>query len=70
MSNKTEPVDKPTKEISIMLREKRNELIWALAYQGYNGSQIGLIFNINRSTVLQALRKKPEDYKPKWIKAN
>lgn len=53
----------------IKLKEKRDELIWALDYQGYNGSEIGMIFNINRSTVFDAKKLKPKNYRPKWIKA-
>lgn len=59
---------RPIKE-KLHLIEKRNELIWALDYQGYSGEEIGVIFNINRSSVKRILDKKPSDYKPKWVKA-
>ena len=51
------------------LREKRNEIIWALLAQGYKYSEVGEIFNnLNRSTILRIDDKKPKNYKPKWIK--
>lgn len=54
------------------LREKRNELIWALSLpeQGYNHSEIGEIFNnMNRSTIKRIVDKRPKEYKAKWVKA-
>ncbi len=51
------------------LREKRNELMWALAFQDYQFVSIALIFNMNRSSVLRVIRKMPRDWKPKWVKA-
>jgi hypothetical protein len=50
------------------VREKRDELIWALSIQDYTHAQIGRIFNLNRSTILRILADKPKDWKPKWIK--
>lgn len=53
------------------LREKRNELIFALLEpnQGYSYAEIAAIFNnLNRSTVLRIAAKKPKNYKPKWAK--
>lgn len=49
--------------------EKRTELIFALDSQGYNGQEIGIIFNISRSVVNRILAQKPEGWTPKWIKA-
>jgi len=50
------------------LREKRNEIVWALLAQGYNYADIGAMFNINRSTVLRIDNQKPKNYQPKWVK--
>lgn len=52
------------------LQDKRNELIWALAdkSQGYNNTQIALIFNLNKSTIGDIIKKKPQDWSPKWVK--
>jgi len=50
------------------LREKRNELIWALSAQDYTDSQIGRIFGLNRSTVARIIEKKPSDWRVKWVK--
>lgn len=50
------------------IKEKRNELIWALSLQEYSQSEIGSIFNLNRSTILRIIEKKPKDWQPKWIK--
>lgn len=54
------------------LREKRNELIFALLEpsQGYTYADIAAIFNgLNRSTILRIAANKPKNYKPKWVKA-
>jgi hypothetical protein len=50
------------------LREKRNELIWALSLQDYSFADIGSIFGIDRSTVLRIIKTKPRDWKVKWVK--
>lgn len=53
------------------LREKRNEIIFALLEpnQGYSYSDIAAIFNgLNRSTILRVAAKKPKPYRPKWVK--
>jgi hypothetical protein len=52
------------------LKEKRNEIIWALLAQGYGYTDIVEMFrNLgHRSTVLRIDAKKPKNYKPKWIK--
>lgn len=52
------------------LRDKRRELIWALAApdQGYNYSEIATMFGLNRSSVMRIINNKPKEYKPKWVK--
>jgi hypothetical protein len=53
------------------LKEKRNELIFALLEpnQGYTYADIAYIFNnLNRSTILRIAQSKPKSYKVKWIK--
>lgn len=53
------------------LREKRNEIIFALLEpnQGYSYADIASIFNnLNRSTILRIAKTKPKNYKPKWAK--
>lgn len=53
------------------LRDKRNELIYALLEpnQGYTYADIAAIFNgLNRSTILRIAASKPKNYKPKWVK--
>lgn len=50
------------------IKEKRDELIWALSLQDYSHSEIGSIFGLNRSTVLRIIEAKPKDWTPKWIK--
>ncbi len=50
-------------------RDKRVELIWALALQDYSAASIARIFGIaHRSTVLRILQKKPRDWRPKWVR--
>ena len=53
------------------LRQKRNELIYAILEpeQGYSYSDIAFIFNdLNRSTILRIAKNKPKDYVAKWKK--
>lgn len=54
--------------MEIHIKDKRDEIIWALSLQDYTPAQIGRMFNINRSTVLRILDAKPKDWKPKWVK--
>jgi hypothetical protein len=64
-------MEKETKALKGHLREKRNELIFALLEpdQGYSYSDIGAIFNnLNRSTIMRIAAKKPKNYQPKWVK--
>lgn len=51
------------------LQEKRDELVWALSEQEYSGAQIARIFGTDRTTIKRIIDKKPENYKPKWVKA-
>ncbi len=52
-------------------KDKRAELIWALALQEYTAASIARIFGIaHRSTVLRIIQRKPRDWSPKWIKNN
>jgi len=48
--------------------DKRNELIWALRHQGYSFGDIGVMFNLDRSTIFEIVGKSPKDWQPKWIK--
>ena len=55
--------------LPIKLQEKRDELVFALSFQGWDNVEIAQMFNLNRSTVGSILRKMPEGYRPKWVKA-
>lgn len=53
------------------LREKRDELIWAMSdstTQGYSMGQISRVFNIPKPTVQVIIERKPDDWKVKWVK--
>ena len=50
------------------LREKRAELIWALAKQGYTGAQLSKLFGTTRSTIAFIIKQMPKDWQPKWRK--
>lgn len=51
------------------LFDKRDELCWALADQGYQPYQIAIIFNITHlSTVTRLLARKPDGWRTKWVK--
>jgi predicted DNA-binding protein YlxM (UPF0122 family) len=50
------------------IREKKVELIYALSLQDYTDTEIASIFNVNRSTILRIIKKRPSTWRPKWIK--
>lgn len=50
------------------LKDKRDELVWALLDQGYNGAQISRLFGTDRVTIKRIKDERPEDYKVKWVK--
>ena len=56
------------KSVEQHLMDKRNELIWALAGQDYTQAQIGRIFNLDRSTILRIIEKKPVRWVTSWQK--
>ena len=47
---------------------KREELIWALSLQEYTIAQIARIFRLHEANILRIIRKRPNDWKPKWKK--
>lgn len=52
------------------LIDKYHEIVWALSVQDdYSDSAIGKIMNRHRSVIGRVIKKRPKDYKPKWIKA-
>lgn len=62
-------VDNEPLRMEAHIREKRDEIVWALFIQGYTPSQIGRLFNIrHRSTVIRIIRRKPYRWIPKWVK--
>ena len=54
--------------MKIHLKDKRDELIWALSLQDYTFAQIAEIFNLNPSTILRIIKSMPKDWQPKWVK--
>ena len=50
------------------LKQKRDELIWALSLQDYTDAQVARLFGIGKVTVKRIMLKKPKDWKPKWVK--
>ena len=52
------------------LTNKRNELIWALSEQEYSYSQMGVIFNVNKTTIMRAIQQKPSWWITPWVKRN
>lgn len=58
------PKINPTK---LHLLEERNELMWFLDYRGFNGQEIGEIFNVDRSWVREILTRKPKKWLPKYV---
>lgn len=54
--------------MKVYIKDKRDEIIWALSRQGYTNSQVGEIFNVDRSTILRIVERCPKEWKTKWIK--
>lgn len=49
--------------------QKRHELIWALSLQEWTQEDIADIMRGgDRSTISRIISKRPDDWKPKWIK--
>lgn len=68
-----EPTNKVTSDLDdgkteIYLIEKRNEIIFSLASQGYTKAQIGRMFRLERATVGVILNKMPQGYVSPWKK--
>lgn len=42
--------------------------MWALAKQGYNGSQIAQIFGVARSTAHEIIKSMPKGWESPWTK--
>ena len=50
------------------LKDKRSELMWAIAKQGYTAAQVGRIFGLSRSTAADIINKCPEGWVSPWVK--
>lgn len=50
------------------LKEKRDEIIWALSEQDYRRVDIAEMFNVSKMKITRIIEKKPDDYKSKWVK--
>lgn len=55
-------------KLSLHLQEKRDELIWALDYQGWSQSDIGRMFKLHPSSINAIVHGRPEGWVPKWVK--
>lgn len=55
---------RPTKE-QLHLFKRREEMIFTLDYEGYNGEEIGTMVGLSRSVVNRILKRKPKGWKPK-----
>lgn len=55
--------------IKKLLNEKRQEIIWAWSLQNYTQEDIAyMLRGMDRSTVSRIISKKPDNWKPKWVK--
>ena len=50
------------------VKDKQKELIWALSLQEYTQAQIARIFNLNPVNIMRIIKKKPKNWKTKWVK--
>ena len=49
------------------LYDKRSEMIWILDDFGYDGVDIAIIFNVDKSQISRAMDKKPKGWKLDWL---
>ena len=49
-------------------REKRDEIIWAIAEQGYSQQSIARMFNLSKARVSVVVSERPADWKSPWVK--
>lgn len=57
--------------IKELLNNKRKEIVWALALQGYTHEDITEILRpVDRSNITRLVNQMPENYQPKWVKRN
>lgn len=61
-------MNKDIKQIPPYLRDKRNELLFALAKQGYSQAQLAIIFNLSTSRISTIIAMMPENYRSRWVK--
>jgi hypothetical protein len=62
-------MDEKEHAIKKMLDEKRQELIWALSLQNYTQNDIAyMLRNADASTISRAIKKRPKNWKTKWVK--
>lgn len=61
-------MNKEIKQIPPYLRDKRNELVFALAKQGYIQSQLAIIFNLSTSRISAIIATMPDNYRSRWVK--
>ena len=60
---------KKKKKLPLYIAEKRKELMFALASQGYRPVDIQQIFGFDHMvSVTRILAKMPKDYKSPWVK--
>ena len=50
------------------LKEKREQLMWAMSEQDYSLADIGAIFGLPKSTAHDIIKKKPEGWVSPWVK--
>ena len=55
--------------IKQLLKEKRQELIWALSLQGFTHEDIAEILKpVDRSNVTRIISQMPDGWESKWVK--
>lgn len=55
-------------DIKHYLKEKRQELIWALSKQDYSLADIAAMFNTSKTAVHRVVNKMPEGWETPWTK--
>ena len=63
-------MEKKTKKLKLHILKRRMELIWLLAWEGYEDLEISEILGIERTWVYRLRKRMPEGYTPKLEKVH
>jgi predicted DNA-binding protein YlxM (UPF0122 family) len=59
---------KETTPLKVYLKDKRDELVWAISQQDYSLADVGMIFNISKAAVFRIVKRMPDGWTSPWRK--